>query len=233
MKFRSQVYTAVSGSIGGITYSHNRGGMYTRGRATPTNPNTAAQQTARSSFTTLASAWSSTLTQTQRDAWEDYAALTPVTDAFGEPLTLSGFQMYTRCNSPRVRTGLPRVDDGPSTAGLPTFTPITSAAVAATPVYNVLYTNTDDWANEDDAALIIQMSRNYPASINYFNGPFQWIVNIDGDSVTAPTSPEAITTNPFGMTASGHAGDVYFLRARVSMADGRLSGVQIYRAIIV
>ena len=50
MKFTSQVYTQASGSVGGLTYSHNRSGMYTRARSTPTDPASTLQLERRSNF---------------------------------------------------------------------------------------------------------------------------------------------------------------------------------------
>jgi len=43
MKFKSPILSQASGSIAGITFSHNRGGMYVRARAVPTNPGSPQQ----------------------------------------------------------------------------------------------------------------------------------------------------------------------------------------------
>ena len=45
MLFKSAAFTQASGSVGGLTFAHNRGGMYTRARSIPVNPKT--QQTGR------------------------------------------------------------------------------------------------------------------------------------------------------------------------------------------
>ena len=57
MKILSALATAVSGSIGGITGSHNRGGMYLRSRVIPVNPQTVDQLAARNRLATQSSGW--------------------------------------------------------------------------------------------------------------------------------------------------------------------------------
>lgn len=118
------VYAQASGSIGGVTYSHNRGGMYTRTRTTPVNPNTERQGEARANLAQSSSAWSTILTDAQRQAWTTYAAATPVVNALGAQLILTGQQMFNKCMLPRLIAGLALIPNGPLTAGLattPTF----------------------------------------------------------------------------------------------------------------
>lgn len=98
MKFKSQVFTQASGSIGGQTFSHNKGGMYTRARRTPTNPNTLRQQIVRSAVGGMANLWNS-LTDAQRAAWKLYGENVPVLNRLGDPIILSGQQQFIRTNS--------------------------------------------------------------------------------------------------------------------------------------
>lgn len=86
-----------SGSVGALTISHNKGGLYMRSRTVPTNPNSEAQQQARESIQVLSQTWG-TLTGSQRTQWEDFALSNPVVGPLGETITLSGEQMYVRCN---------------------------------------------------------------------------------------------------------------------------------------
>jgi len=230
MKFRSQVYTAVSGSIGGVTYSHNRGGMYTRGRATPTNPNSAAQQAARNAFGSLATAWSGILTQAQRDGWTLYATNTPLTDAFGEPLTLTGQQMYNRCNTPRLRSGEARVDAFPVTFGQANLTQ--AMPTWSTPTLSVYYDNTDAWANAVGGFLIIQTSPIVGPAINFHKAPFRWLTNEDG-AVVPPTAPKTTAVDAFGNTLSAFIGNRTYVKIRASDADGRLSPTQTFMIDLV
>lgn len=87
------IFTNISGSTGGITASRNKGGQYLRARTTPINPNTAAQQTARSRFTDANQGWTA-LTAVQRNDWNDFAQMQTWTNALGDPIHMSGQQAY-------------------------------------------------------------------------------------------------------------------------------------------
>lgn len=226
MKFKSQVLTQASGSIGGITYSHNRGGMYQRARSIPTNPNSTAQQLVRNAMASLVAAWTGILTAPERLAWETYAVNTPVSDTLGDPLTLTGQQMYIRCNTPRVAFGATRIDPGPTVFGNESLAPITIAVVGPSATIAVTFDDTETWPQLDDCHMIVQASRGQSASVNYFGGPFRFADIFDGVTAIPITSPQN-ATSPFVYAT----GQKLFVRARISMADGRLSSPQIVNAI--
>jgi hypothetical protein len=219
MKFKSSMVTQASGSVGGLTYSHNRGGMYIRSRATPTNPGSAFQAAVRAFVATLTSAWNDTLTAAQRAAWDTYAENVPMTDSLGEPRNIGGLGHYVRSNVPRLQAGLDRVDDGPTTYNLGEFTaPSFGTISAAGGTAAVNFDTGDDWVDEDDAGMLILLSRGQNPGVNYFKGPYRFTDSIDGDSGTPPTSPASLTA-PFALAV----GQKLFGQARVSRADGRLS----------
>lgn len=99
MKFVPMIAGSMSGKMGAVVASHNAGGQYFRRRSIPTNPNTARQQTTRSVMGGLAQYWSSDLTESERNAWREYAANTPYTDRVGETITMSGLNAFVRSNS--------------------------------------------------------------------------------------------------------------------------------------
>lgn len=218
MKFKSALVTSVSGSIGGMTGSHNKGGMYFRARAIPTNPASTYQVAVRNALAQLVVRWGEILTQTQRDQWNVYAFNTPVTNALGDSVQRSGQQMYLRGNIVRLQNGLALADDGPAEYNLGSFTSPSFAIDTANNEVDVTFENTDEWANEDDAAMIVAASRPQSVGTSFFKGPYRIAGQIDGDGTTPPTSPAAIAL-PFPVVA----GDRVFLRAVVSRADGRLS----------
>lgn len=231
MKFKSEVVTQASGSVGGVTYARNRGGLYRRARSIPVNVNSAAQLAARTNLASLSIAWRESLTQVERDAWSDYAALSPVTDVFGDPILLSGQQMYVRCNSVRLRAGFSRVDSGPQNPGLIDLSPVDASVVIGAGAFNITFDNSDSWANETNGGLAIQTSRFLSPAINFFRGPFRFIDSIDGNPTTAPTSPASVgTANAFGQDVdNGIVGQTVFIRARAFGADGRISDARIVR----
>ncbi len=228
MLWQSQIFSKLSGVIGGTVASHNRGGQYLRARVTPVNPNTPLQQAVRTIFANLAAAWQG-LTDLQRAAWDDYGANVPVVNRIGETINLTGFNHYLRSNVPREQVGLARVDDGPTTFSLPalgiqTFTAIAGAGLL---IASTVHSDTDAWVSEDGAALLINFSQQKAPTINFYKGPFNSQLPLLGDSAFPPTSPFAsITTIP------ATAGNIVFGHYRLTRADGRLSTAAILVADI-
>lgn len=218
MKFKSQVYASVSGSVGGLTYSHNQGGMYCRARAVPTNPNTSFQQTLRNAMGQLTTRWGQTLTQTQRDAWAVFATNVPVVDSLGESRTIPPLSWYLKANSLRVQSGLSVIDAAPTIFELATLTIPVLTATAAAATASLAYTNTDAWANEVGGALLVYASRPQNAGIQFFNGPYRYAGRVNG-AATPPTSPATITL-PF---VTGPALSKLFMKVVAVRADGRPS----------
>lgn len=88
----------MSGSVGGVTASRNRGGQYFRLRAIPTNPSSTAQQSVRAILASQSQSWAD-LTDAQRASWELWASQNPVVNALGNQITLSGHMSFVRLNS--------------------------------------------------------------------------------------------------------------------------------------
>jgi hypothetical protein len=219
VKISSPIISAGSGSLAGLTASRNKGGLYLRARAVPTNPSTVYQQAVRNAMSTLVDRWTTVLTPTQRGQWDVYAMNTPVFNTLGASINLTGQQQYLRSNVPRLITGLPAVDDGPGIFNLGSFTvPTFTTLVASTSVLTVAFDNTDEWANETGASLIMFVSRPQNPSVNYFKGPYRQWRSTDGNDSTPPTSPVAVA-EPFTYAVGSRC----FIKANVTRADGRYS----------
>ena len=106
------VVAAASGSVGGTTYSHNRGGPYMRTRAIPVNPKSATQ-TAQRSYIASASAHWRDLTSASVLAWVTWAQLHPVMNALGNSVTLSGHQAFVQLNTRMLHDGQSPLDVPP------------------------------------------------------------------------------------------------------------------------
>lgn len=220
MKFKSPVYSQASGSIAGLTYSHNKGGMYARARSIPTNGRSAQQQAIRNAITTLATRWGQTLTAGQRTAWETFAANVPITDTLGEPRNVTGLDWYVKANSYRIQSGVAVVDAGPVVFEMATATLPVPTIVAAGTTSSVAYTNTDAWAGEVGGYMLVYASRAQNGSINSSAGiSYRYAGKVSGAG-TPPTSP-AVITLPFSI---GPAGSKMFFRFVALRADGRPSG---------
>lgn len=99
MKFTPGIAVgAMSGSIGGTTASHNKGGPYFRTRAIPTNPNSDTQLQRRAALATMSQNWRN-LTSAQRQAWTEWARQNPITNALGQSINKSGHQSFVGLNT--------------------------------------------------------------------------------------------------------------------------------------
>lgn len=223
VKYTSAIAATGSGSIGGATASRNKGGQYFRRRAIPTNPATEQQQAVRNGLASLTNAWSNTLTDAQRAAWDVYAFNVAWIDSLGQSIKLSGQQMYIRSNVPRLQAGLARVQAGPTTYSLGTLTTPVVTSINDDGSSAINFTNTDEWATQAGGALLVYFSRPVSPAINFFKGPYQYAGRVNG-ATTPPTSPSMGITAPFEM--AGQAGNRVFVQFRGTSADGRLSSVQ-------
>lgn len=222
MLFKGLLATEMSGSLAGITASHNRGGQYLRARAIPVNPSSARQQLIRNGMSWLSIRWTGGLTQAQRDAWDAYADNVPVSDRLGASRKLTGLNWYIACNTPRLQSGiiLPSypIDAAPSIMTMAQMTPPTIiSATAATEVLSIGFTNTDEWATAVGGALLVYTGIPQNPGMLAYKGPYQYAGKISG-AVVAPVSPLPITaTIPFAVNNRVH------VQFRAITADGRIS----------
>jgi hypothetical protein len=212
------IMTQISGSLGGITGSHNSGGLYLRARTIPVNPNTGLQMIVRAAVTQLVSRWNGLLTVTQRATWTLYASNVPLPGPLGDPHLVSGLNMYVRSNVARLQVGLARVDSAPTVFDLGFFTPPVYTATGATDIVSVAFTNTDPWATAVGSALLIYIGNPQNPGVTFYAGPYRFLGRVNG-AVVPPTSPATFTA-PFDIAVSQRLG--FF--ARATNLDGRYSG---------
>lgn len=230
MKIKSALLTMASGSIGGITGSHNRGGMYLKARRVPVNPNTSFQQAVRNNLSLLQTRFANTLTSAQRTAWATFAFNVPVTNAMGDTIKLTGQMWYVKANSLRLQSSLAPVDTAPVIFDLASLTQPVPTLTALGTTVSMAYTvtaGTDDWAREVGGALLIYASRSQNLTKNFFNGPYRFAGKVAG-AVTPPTSP-AVITLPF---AAGSTGQKIYFRAISVRADGRPSPTLTFPGVV-
>ena len=227
MLVRYSVLADASGSFGGLVASHNRAGQYIRTRVRPTNPSSPAQLEIRTIFANLSAAWQG-LTDAQREAWTTYACNVPISGRFGDPLHLTGHQMYIRRNSIRIQATLARIDDGPTVFTLDLLSPVTLVADETGNLLTVSFSETDAWVTEDNAGLLVYGSRSVALTIAFFNAPYRFGAPILGQVAIPETSPVPLA-NPFKLSQ----GNAVYTRVRSVRADGRISAIQFLdRAII-
>ena len=228
MKGLPLLLNGMSGSLGGLTFSHNAGGAYVRARGIPTQPNTPAQTVIKGIFGQLATAWRVTLTAAQRDDWDLYADATPLLDKIGNPFFPTGLNMFIRGNTSLLQSEFARVDAGPITPGLPTFTaPAIVTIESTTDIASVSFTTGDAWVDLNNNFLFIYASRGQGATINFFKGPYQLAGVVEGDAISAPTSPAAITI-PFNVSQDQKV----FFRAVLIDEEGRKSQDVFFEGVV-
>lgn len=231
MKFLPLLGTDLSGSLAGITASHNKGGPYFRNRSIPINPSSPRQLIARIALAGLVAAWTVDLTPEQRVSWETYASNVPVIDVLGQSRNLSGQQWYIKCNSMRVSSGDLRVDDAPIIFGRATLQPVSIGTIttgeAGVATIEINYEDTDEWAIAAGGHLYVQIGQPQNPSVNFFKAPFRFAGKEDG-ALLPPTSPVTITS-PFEIALT----QKIFCRVRSTNDDVRCSAPQIVSAIAV
>jgi hypothetical protein len=118
---------AISGSVGGTTFSTNRFGPYMRRRTIPTNPNTAFQVLARNRLQTVSQAWQA-LDPDEQEAWRQWAQTNPIVNTLGQPQVLAGHQAFAQINSRLLAMSQALIDTPPA---IPAPVPLLTASVAS------------------------------------------------------------------------------------------------------
>ena len=216
----------MSGKIGGIVASHNKGGQYFRIFRVPVDPGSIDQLEVRNAFQSAGSEWNGTLTPEQREDWDAYATALGSTNPLGDPIDPGGKGLYTGWMTPRLRSSLPAVQAAPLEIFRPGFTtPTIDSIDTGAQTMTIGFDDTDLWANEDDGAMFIYISPPRSLGVNFFKGPYRLADVVLGDAITAPTTPVVVPL-PFTLGA----GQRVFVRINISRADGRLSDSQRFQS---
>lgn len=226
----------MSGSMGGCTASHNRGGMYFRNRVVPTDPNTPRQASIRSYMAAAINAWTVFLTPAQRAAWETFAANTPMTDTLGSVLMLTGQQAFVKANVLAYTLARPTIVAAPTTFNNGQPVAVVQPTTLATPNKIGIATATgalltsvllmEDAPDDGDVAMYLGPPVN--ASRNFWKGPYQLAATTpiaSGAGGAAFTTTAALQTQDDPLVV----GQFRPVRFRVLYDDGRMS--QVYRTI--
>ena len=211
--------TFPAGSTNGYTTYRNGGQIAMRARAYPVRVTSARAQQVRNIISQLSIFWESPLTDAQRIAWGNYAFNTALTDAWGHPRYIRGYAHYMRSNRPRLQFGLSRIDNGPTTAGLPTFTLYGFGLNANATTVSVYFEPTDSWVTTNGAHLLLWASYLTRATTQRPTETFTPFATITGSSTSPPSSPATFPLYP----SPGHTSGRTWLRASLSLPDGRLS----------
>lgn len=103
------------GRMGGLIYNSWRGISYAKAFAGPSQPRSERQLFIRAFVTQLVRDWQS-ITQLQRDDWNDYAAAHPEIDWTGNSRRLTGLNWFVRCNLRLIDLDQSPIDAAPDVA---------------------------------------------------------------------------------------------------------------------
>jgi len=101
--------TEYAGSIGGVTFLRNASGPIAKLRSNPTVNPSPYQATHQGNLATLVAYWP-TLSQENKDAWDDLAAAHKHTTPWGVEKTLSGYQWFISLNLRILHGANPIID---------------------------------------------------------------------------------------------------------------------------
>jgi hypothetical protein len=109
----------IRGKVGTNVFSRNQGGAIVRDLGSWVQPDNEAQQACRDTIEALSKAWSSTLTESERQSWRSYAATNPRPNRWGTAGMTNGYCAFIRHN---FQWGVP--DPEPTFLKAPTSGPI-------------------------------------------------------------------------------------------------------------
>ncbi len=215
----------LSGSVAGNVFSHNRNGPYIRGRSIPVNPQTDRQNLVRGFFGAAASAWSATLTEAHRSAWDRYAQNTPLTDNTGSVFFMSGINAYMRGSIFQRNAEVPLATNGPTVLGEAASIAaeangirVTDSASGSPNSVVLTYFNISGFdPGTDNTAIRASISIIQNIGVQFFNGP--WVQLGFGIGNTAV--PITTTALPTGIVLA--VGDIVFVQLRWVDHLGRVS----------
>lgn len=229
MEFKSDRFFAAGGTIGGQIVWTRRDMMIMRNYVIPQYRNTPALQVVRDILTAVAHAWSTQLTQHQRDGWEQFGRSLVLVSKIGQEYDVCGFNAFVMCNAARLLPGLPRVDWPPLAQGFDDFTPVAVRFLCATQEVEIDFENHDPWARETGGALSVRICPLwFSPAVTFYEGPFVYLGCVLGSTLTPPTSPVRLPTVPYL-----YQGGQYAVVVRSLRADARVSLPVITRGIAV
>lgn len=194
----------IRGSVGAETYSRNQGGLYVRARAGPTAPPTANQIAIHDAMAALSQAWSTTLTQQQRDDWQSYAEQHPRPNRWGAKNLTNGYTRFIATNFPeQVRTSALFRTAAPTAAPLP---PPQFNWTAGWDDAEILISLPFDLPLPDDSTLraYFYIGRDQTLGVNFYDAPFQFLdTNLKTNGIWS-RDPWWKGVVPFNISADSH-----------------------------
>lgn len=181
------IFTSISGSLGGVVGSHNKGGQYLRARTVPVNPNTSGQQRARTDLTVAVAEYGTT-SEFIRQGWRNYAEQQAWTNSQGDAIQLSGQQAFVGVNSIQALLGNPFIVTPPPPNTRPGAPQMTVVADNLTPSGEIAVT-WDNATGDAGDSLLVYVGRIVGPGVQFYKTPYKFIGTLAGDTVAAENLP--------------------------------------------
>ena len=161
------------GSIAGTTFSRTRFGPTACAKTTPINVRNQFTTQARANLQSASGLWSNLLTETERQSWNAYALINPVTNVFGAIAYLSGMQWFCKCAINQTNFGVPIATTPPAVGAPSAPLSLSLVATAGTPGSLVL-----TWTNPalgGTPTMAVWATHNLSAGTSYANSQLRFV----------------------------------------------------------
>lgn len=176
----------IRGKVGDNVYTRGQGGATIRSVGTWTQPNTVSQVEVRVILATLSDAWSSSLTEDQRENWRSYAGQHPRPDRWGGLNQTSGYLAFIRHNFHAYREAEALVFPNAPTAA-PLHVPTLAIEIdRATLIATITLPPSNYSAGLTDLALYIASGIPLAAGRSYYSGPWRPLATIMPPDAAGP-----------------------------------------------
>lgn len=166
----------IVGALGATVFQRGRYGGVARNRSVPVNPNTPRQVRARAAMSWCSDQWLQ-MSDAQRQAWNDYAAILAWLNRFGDTVNLPGKQHFLRRAtlqySVQAILGLPiNIDlSAPSGPGIP---PTPTAVIVADNSAGSIEIASMNITPAAGDTVVFEWVYNVSPLRNYYKGPFKF-----------------------------------------------------------
>ena len=178
MKIIPALTGPMSGKLGGMVASRNRGGQYFRRKAVPVNPDSTRQVEVRSNFATLISYWNNLLTPEERESWTQWAANTPRIDSLGQTHVLTGQNAFVGYNSLRLQSGAAIVEENRGTFNRGEAIGVSFGACTNGRPVELFVTLAYNADPSGAGSTLIYIGRPQNQSVTFYKGPYRYATSV-------------------------------------------------------
>ena len=217
------IVTDGSGKLGGHVASKGRSGSVIRTKVTGTNPQTPSQNSTRALLGSLAAGWSS-LTEEQRQSFDNAVDKFKSTDIFGDIKTPSGYNLYIKLNFNLAISGQAQITTAPEKVEIPF-----ALILGSTYYWNELPESAITFQNNNLDGLLIIISGTKVLSAGVSN--FKSELRILG---TEPVQYGSVLFTSYYYAKYGNTndGDIFYFSIEVVMPNGQKGISQTIRTVV-